>query len=926
MASAEKIVDYVAGVLSSLIPKPADILIKPVIKPVGDTLKAWLANAETQKALLEAARDAENDFRERARKKFGNDQLTQAVASFPLHNGELFQAALQSLPSHFNETFLETHLRDDLAKYWSGEFTSAEIRAGVALYIDCLRLRLLRVNGFAEVITRLAILRTDRRTENMEETLNEIREMLSGLLDKNAAGIVFRSLHQLPQPPADFAGREELIAQLLEDFEHNMVATITSQRIHGLTGMGGIGKTSLGLVVAHQVAKDYPDAQIFLDLKGTTTPLSAVDVMRHVILSFEPEMDIKTLEEAGMANAYRSVLHGKHVLLFLDNAHSAEQIAPLRPPETCALLVTSRWSFSVPGLHTRRLNVMSEENAMAFLLELCPRIAEGATELAKACAYLPLALRIAGSFLAVNEYWGVEEYLIQLNNRKQRLTTLEQSRKEAELTTEPSLQATFELSYSGLSGENQKHWRLLGVFPTSFEASAAAAMWELDPQGDEARQLLGLLLRYSLLDYVETASRYSLHDLLADYALSQMDDGEEVEAHLIHSYHYFRVLITANDLYKEGGEKVLTGLRLFDLEWENIRAGQAWVSFNSDEVYYLELCNEYPSAGSSILPLKLHPRNHIAWLDSGLEAAKKLGDKRSEGYHLGNLGLAYHRLGEVHKAIQCYEQVLVICRETGNRLGEGNTLGNLGLAYHRLGDVRKAMEFHEGALVIYRETGNRLGEGTALSNLGLVYRNLGETRKAIGFHEGALVIYREIGDRLGEGNVLGSLGLAYADLGEALKAIELYKGHLAIAREIGDRLGEGNALGNLGLAHADLGEAAKAIEFYEPALGIAREIGDRRGEGRTLNSLGGIYEALGDVRKAVEFHEQALVIARETSDRRGEGDALFRMGLALYGIEEKEQATHLMKQALQIYEAIESPNAEAARNAVKEWGALPEDK
>src|SRR5690349_20749433 len=81
----------------------------------------------------------------------------------------------------------------------------------------------------------------------------------------------FRSLHQLPQPPADFTGREELIAQLLEDFAKGKGATITGQSIQGLIGMGGIGKTALGLVVAHEVAKDYQDAQIFLDLKGTAT-------------------------------------------------------------------------------------------------------------------------------------------------------------------------------------------------------------------------------------------------------------------------------------------------------------------------------------------------------------------------------------------------------------------------------------------------------------------------------------------------------------------------------------------------------------------------------------------------------------------------------------------------------------------------------
>src|SRR5512132_3555465 len=142
---------------------------------------------------------------------------------------------------------------------------------------------------------------------------------------------IFRSLHQLPQPPADFTGREELIAQLLADFEKGKGATISGQPIHGLVGMGGIGKTALGLMVAHQLKKDYPDAQIFLDLKGTTTPLSAVDVMRHVILSLEPTADVRAIDGDNLRSAYQSVLHSRKVLLFFDNARSAEQIAPLPP-------------------------------------------------------------------------------------------------------------------------------------------------------------------------------------------------------------------------------------------------------------------------------------------------------------------------------------------------------------------------------------------------------------------------------------------------------------------------------------------------------------------------------------------------------------------------------------------------------------------
>jgi hypothetical protein len=44
----------------------------------------------------------------------------------------------------------------------------------------------------------------------------------------------------------------------------------------------------------------------------------------------------------------------------------------------------------------------------------------------------------------------------------------------------------------------------------------------------------------------------------------------------------------------------------------------------------------------------------------------------------------------------------------------------------------------------------------------------------------------------------------------------------------------------------------------------------------------------------------------------------------LYKLDEKVKAVELLTQALAIFEAIESPSAEVARNTLKEWGALPE--
>jgi len=159
-----------------------------------------------------------------------------------------------------------------------------------------------------------------------------------------------------------------------------------------------------------------------------------------------------------------------------------------------------------------------------------------------------------------------------------------------------------------------------------------------------------------------------------------------------------------------------------------------------------------------------------------LVVLREIGDRRGEGVLLGNLGIAYYALGDARRAIEFYEQALVIDRDAkhGDRRGEGADLGNLDLAYYALGDARKAIEFHEQALVIDRDAkhGDRRGEGADLGNLDLAYYALGDARKAIEFHEQALVIDRDAkhGDRRGEGADLGNLGSAYYSLGDARQA------------------------------------------------------------------------------------------------------------------------------------------------------------
>jgi tetratricopeptide (TPR) repeat protein len=112
---------------------------------------------------------------------------------------------------------------------------------------------------------------------------------------------------------------------------------------------------------------------------------------------------------------------------------------------------------------------------------------------------------------------------------------------------------------------------------------------------------------------------------------------------------------------------------------------------------------------------------------------------------LGNLGLCYADLGQIHEAIKHYGQALVIAQDIGDRKGEANHLGNLGLCYAALGQIHEAIDHHGQALVIARDIGDRKGEAIHLGALGDAFADQSNWRQAIQIYQQAILIADQIG-------------------------------------------------------------------------------------------------------------------------------------------------------------------------------------
>src|SRR3989442_3054833 len=318
--------------------------------------------------------------------------------------------------------------------------------------------------------------------------------------------------------------------------------------------------------------------------------------MAHVIRAYHPDIELPE-NEAELSGLYRSLFHNQRAILLMDNAKDKHQVEPLIPPPSCLLLVTSRQHFPLPGCVAKNLDALPPADARAVLLRIAPRLAEDghdyASDLARLCGYLPLALRSVASVLAKRIDLSLADYVQRLKDARERLRVTE-------------IDASLRLSYDLLAGDLQKRFRALAVFPDTFDLVAAAAVWEVERE--VAQDGLGGLLLYSLLEFNAARARYRLHDLVRLFADARLDNAERVAGQRRHAEHYKDVAAAANKLYRQGGVRLRKRLALFDAEWANNRAGRAWAARPGGEGGGAAgLGSAYPGAGPVSLQLRPPP-------------------------------------------------------------------------------------------------------------------------------------------------------------------------------------------------------------------------------------------------------------------------------------------------------------------------------
>ncbi|HEX2132701.1 MAG TPA: tetratricopeptide repeat protein [Actinophytocola sp.] len=660
---------------------------------------------------------------------------------------------------------------------------------------------------------------------------------------------------QLPPDVRGFIGRAEQLAELdrlLVARERQPATTVALA-----SGTPGVGKTALVTHWAHRVRNQFPDGMLYVDLRGfdPEQPLEPGQVLGTFLRGLGVSGDAIPAELAERTALFRARLDRRKVLVFLDNAASEDQVRPLLPnsPDS-VVVVTSR--NTLPGLVARdgahlvpvpSLPVGEAVTLLRLLIgeERVVADQDGAAELVKRCALLPLAIRV-GADLATTRR---RERLIVLADELHRYHLDLFSAGGDERT---AIRAVFSWSYLHLRADRARAFRLLGLHPGhDLDVYTCAAL--LDVELAAARLRIDDLVRANLLEHAGD-QRYRMHDLLRAYAHEQTprDEAEEAMHRLFD--HYLSTSAAAMDLVIPDDHHSRPAIAMRASEHPLVSAEEAIAWLDAERRNLLTLAEvaaneDWPpvcaTQMSALLCRYLHNRAHyadaMALHTLALKVARHRESAELEGWELARIGDVHLRLGHHVEALDHLEHALTIARQIGDPRLEARALRLLGQVCLRQGRHQDALALLRQALPLTRTVADRHLEGHVLSILGVVLDELGRHEEARTCHEAAVTVSQQVRDHDLAGHVLNNLGIHHQRIGDP-EAHAYHRRALTIARLAANPGLEADSSLRLGVALRDLDRTEEARVALDNARSIAAGIGDRTVMAevhRVLDTLGG---------------------------------------------------------------------------------------
>lgn len=683
---------------------------------------------------------------------------------------------------------------------------------------------------------------------------------------------------QLPASVPDFTGRSSFVSELTDVLSSASEAEGRVMAVSALAGIGGVGKTTLAVHVAHRARPAFPDGQLYVDLQGAgPRPAEPETVLGSFLRALgTPDTAIPdSLEERSAL--YRSVLDGRRVLVLLDNAKDAAQVRPLLPgTEGCAALVTSRVRMlDLAGAHLVDLDVMSPDEALALFTKIVgeERVAaerEAALDVVAACGFLPLAIRIAASRLAARRTWTVSVLAAKLADERRRLDELQAG--------DLAVKATFELGYGQLEPAQARAFRLLGLADGP-DISLAAAAAVLDLPAEETEDLLESLVDTSLLESA-APGRYRFHDLVRLYAraCAERDEWppEEREAAMSRLLDFY--LATAARVYaiERPGDRTVDHLTPTSYKGLLFTARSEALDWLFAEAQCLLACASQQNTGSG-----LSRAADLLWAAKDLaesganakqyetaaralrDAAQKDADVRAESRARTALSNVHLAAGRYSEADEEARRAVALASAAGDAAPISWASTDRGIIALSQGRYEEAEKFLTTAKNGYRADGNRPGEANSLCNLSRLYERMNRTAEAVSLAQQGVDIFQQLGMTLRLANGRYALGVALVRAGRHAEGLTQLSEALVMFGTNRQRLWEGTTHFRIAQLHLTAERPAQAAQHAEQALAIGFIGGDLI-RGSVLSTLGKSLYALGQSDRARTCWQEALSLLEQS--------------------------------------------------------------
>ncbi|MEV6847211.1 BTAD domain-containing putative transcriptional regulator [Actinoplanes sp. NPDC051411] len=642
--------------------------------------------------------------------------------------------------------------------------------------------------------------------------------------------ITLQAPAQLPADLAAFAGRRHELDLFPRIDGKPRAATVVT-----ISGMAGVGKTTLAVHWAHRIADHFPDGQLYLDLHGFhpgRAITSPADALHSVLESLGvPAAAVPASLEAQSA-LFRSLLARRRMLIVLDNARDTAQVRPLLPGSPgCLTVVTSR---------NQLYDLVAEHGATPITLERLPyadatellsrrlgadRVAleqDASAEIVELTGRLPLTLAMVSARAAMNPRFSLAAIAGELQRSHGSLDAFVGESSHSDI------RSIFDWSYQVLTPAAARLFRLLAIHPGP-DCSLSAAASIAGETAAEVRQSFGELQRANLVAETEPG-RFAVHDLLRAYAreLVRSDDMDAACRRL--TDYFVHSAAAAGRLLFPGREETPLDPPAAGSAPASFRyAGDAVAWFDAERPALIAAVKtRKPGVWQLSLLLEMYLDRIGAWLiqvevqTAAREAADTpaavAGTERA-------LGFAEGRLGRWATADRHLARALEIFTEIGDSLGQGRTHRLMAFLLNRRLRHDEALSHYAEAADLYEETGFARGLGYLHNEIGWTYILIGDHAKALEECRLAIESHRARGDRNGQAAAWDSMGYAQHHLGAYDEALESYSQAMRLYRSLYDRSLEAETLVHIGDTHQAAGRPAEAALAWRQALEIFDDLG-----------------------------------------------------------------------------------------------------